>query len=348
MAALASSLSLSPQYRTRSKEYQQHHHGSVVEEIKGLIRVHKDGYIERPQVVPCVSSSALSPELKVTSRDMVIDNVTNTWARFYVPNLHHHNKIPLLVYFHGGGFCIGSAAWSCYHDFLAKLSAEVGCMIMSVNYRLAPENPLPAPYDDGIKTLMWVKQQFLYQYNDSEWWTKKCNFSSVFLGGDSAGANIAYNVAIRVSESESALRPLNLKGLVLIQPFFGGEARTASEKSMAESPGSALNLAASDAYWRLALPCGADRDHPWCNPIAKGSVKLKNLLVPTLVCISEMDILKDRNLEFCDALAKEGITVEYSVFKGVGHAFQILSKSHISKYTTHQMMSCLKSFIMSL
>ncbi|MED6206799.1 hypothetical protein PIB30_030116 [Stylosanthes scabra] len=347
MAALASSLSLNPHNRTRSKDYQQNH-GSVVEEIKGLIRVHKDGFIERPQVVPCVSSSALNPELNVTSRDMVIDNVTNTWARFYVPNLHHHNKIemPLLAYFHGGGFCIGSPAWSCYHDFLAKLSAEVGCIIMSVNYRLAPENPLPAPYDDGMKALKWVKQQFLYECDDSEWWTKKCNFSSVLLGGDSAGANIAYNVAVRVSESESeSLRPLNLKGLVLIQPFFGGEVRTASEESMAESPGSALNLAASDAYWRLALPRGADRDHPWCNPMA---VKLKSSLVPTLVCISEKDILKDRNLELCDALGREGVRVEYSVFKGVGHAFQILSKSHISKCTTLQMMSCLKSFIMPL
>ena len=62
---------------------------------------------------------------------------------------------------------------------------------------------------------------------------------------------------------------MNLKGLILIQPFFGGEVRTDSEKGMAQSPGSALNLAASDSYWRLALPCGAKRDHPWCNPFGE-------------------------------------------------------------------------------
>ncbi|KAJ1436237.1 Lipase, GDXG, putative serine active site [Sesbania bispinosa] len=340
MAALTSTISLNPQYTSR--DYQ--HHDSVVEEIKGLIRVHKDGYVERPQIVPCVTAD-LTPELNVTSRDMVIDTVTNTWARFYVPICQ--KKLPLLVYFHGGGFCVGSAAWSCYHDFLARLSAKVGCLIMSVNYRLAPENPLPAPYDDGLKALMWVKQQMLYQYEATEWWTKKCNFSSVFLAGDSAGANIAYNVATRLAACEnSALRPLNLKGLILIQPFFGGEVRTVSEKCMAQSPGSALNLAASDTYWRLALPSGANRDHPWCNPLVKGCMKLEELkTLPTLVCISEMDILKDRNLELCDALVRAGKKVEYAVFKDVGHAFQILSKSQLSKTRAHEMMARVKSFM---
>ncbi|TKY50813.1 carboxylesterase 6 [Spatholobus suberectus] len=342
MAALASSLNPSPQY-TVPTDYPPH--GSVVEEIEGLIRVHKDGYVERPQVVPCVTISTLSPELNVTSRDMVIDSVTNTWARVYVPICQH--KLPLLVYFHGGGFCVGSAAWSCYHAFLARLSSKVGCVIMSVNYRLAPENPLPAPYDEGLKALMWVKQQMLHQQHNKAselWWTTKCNFSSVFLAGDSAGANIAYNVATRLGACDgAALSPLNLKGLILIQPFFGGEARTGSEKCMAQSPGSALNLAASDTYWRLALPCGANRDHPWCNPLA---VKLEELkLLRTLVCVSEMDILKDRNLEFCEALARAGKRVEYGVFKGVGHAFQILSKSQLAKNRAEEMMARVKSFM---
>ncbi|OIW12941.1 hypothetical protein TanjilG_15861 [Lupinus angustifolius] len=338
MAALTSSLRLSPQYN--SKDYEQHH-GFVVEEIEGLIKVHIDGHVERPQIVPCVTP-ALSPELNVISRDIVIDHVTNTWARFYVP-ICHKQKLPLLIYFHGGGFCVGSAAWSCYHEFLARLSTTVECMIISVNYRLAPENPLPAPYDDGLKALIWVKNQMIYNYEASKWWTKKCNFSSVFLAGDSAGANIAYNVATKVG---AKLRPLSLKGLILIQPFFGGEVRTVSEKCMGQSHGSALNLTASDAYWRLALPSGADRDHPWCNPLAKGYMTLKELkLLPTLVCISETDILKDRNLEFCDALGKAGQRVEYVVYKGVGHAFQILSKSQVSKSRTNEMMARINSFM---
>jgi acetyl esterase/lipase len=325
-----------------------HQHGVVAEEIDGLIKAYKDGRVERPQIVPCVTST-LAPGLGVTSRDTVIDNFTNIWARFYVP-IKFQGKLPLLVYFHGGGFCVGSAAWSCYHDFLARLAAKANCIIMSVNYRLAPENPLPAAYDDGIKALMWLKQQALSVCTDN-WWTSQWNFSDVFLAGDSAGANIAFNVITRLDsfnagQAAAAIKPLTLKGIILIQPFFGGEARTHSEKHSVQSPRSALNLAASDTYWRLALPCGASRDHPWCNPLAKGSVKLEDFgRFPIMVCISEMDILKDRSLEFVASLGKAGKRVEHVVHKGVGHAFQILSKSQLSQTRTLEIMARIKGFI---
>lgn len=322
-----------------------HQHGVVTQEIDGLIKVYKDGHVERAQIVPCVTS-ALAPELGVTSREVVIDRFTNIWARFYVPICH--GKLPLIVYFHGGGFCVGSAAWSCYHEFLARLAAKASCVIMSVNYRLAPENPLPAAYEDGIKALMWLKQQALSVARD--WWGRQCNFSNIFLAGDSAGANIAYNIVTRLginNASEAvAMKPLTLKGTILIQPFFGGEARTNSEKHLVQSPRSALNLAASDTYWRLALPRGTNRDHPWCNPLARGSAKLEELMqLPTMVCISEMDILKDRSLEFVAALAKAGKRVEHVLHKGVGHAFQILSKSQLSQTRTLEMMSQIEAFI---
>lgn len=320
-----------------------HQHGAVVEEIDGLIRVYKDGHVERFQIVPCVTS-ALAPDLDVTSRDMVIDTFTNIWARFYVPKCH--GKLPLVVYFHGGGFCVGSASWSCYHEFLAKLAAKSSCIIMSVNYRLAPENPLPAAYDDGFKALMWVKQEALCGAAN-ELWSKQCNFSSIFLAGDSAGANIAHNVGIRLGSCQAmALKPLTIKGTILIQPFFGGEGRTHSEKYTVQPPRSALSLAASDTYWRLSLPPGANRDHPLCNPLAKASTKLEELRIfPTMVFIAEMDILKDRNLEFCAALATAGKKVDYVVYKGVGHAFHILNKSQLSQTQTHGLISHINAFI---
>ncbi|KAJ6721112.1 CARBOXYLESTERASE 6-RELATED [Salix viminalis] len=327
----------------------RHQHGVVAEEIDGLIKAYKDGHVERPQIVPCVTSS-LAPELGVTSRDTVIDKFKNIWARFYVP-IKFHGKLPLLVYFHGGGFCVGSAAWSCYHDFLARLAAKANCIIMSVNYRLAPENPLPAAYDDGVKALMWLKQQALCGGADN-WWTSQWSFSDIFLAGDSAGANIAFNVITRLDsfnagQAAAAIKPLKLKGIILIQPFFGGEARTHSEKYLVQSPRSALNLAASDTYWRLALPCGANRDHPWCNPLAKGSVKLEgSVKFPIMVCISEMDILKDRNLELVASLGRAGNKrVEHVVCKGVGHAFQILSKSQLSQTRTLEIMARIEGFI---
>uniref|UniRef100_A0A803QQE4 Alpha/beta hydrolase fold-3 domain-containing protein n=1 Tax=Cannabis sativa TaxID=3483 RepID=A0A803QQE4_CANSA len=336
-----------------SKGPQKLINNDVIEEIGGLIKVYKDGKVERPEVVPCVTASLADHDqlgsAAVISTDVVIDKSTNVWARFYVPILAQKDKIPLIVYFHGGGFCVGSAAWSCYHDFLSKLSAELSCLIMSVNYRLAPENPLPAAYEDGFKALSWLKRQAVAR-NDSV--LARCDFSKIFLVGDSAGANIAYNLTTRLINSAEAkrLKPLSFKGSVLVQPFFGGESRTESEKlSAAAGRRSALSLAASDTYWRLALPGGATRDHPWCNPLGKGSVIEKacnddDEVLGMMVCVSEDDILKDRNLEFCGALGKK-MKVDYVVYGGVGHAFQILNKSQLSQIRTQEMMTHIKAFI---
>lgn len=322
--------------------------GDVVEEVEGLIRLYKDGHVERFQIVPHVTCT-FAPEADMASRDVTIDGLTGTWMRLYLPK-RQAKLLPLVIYFHGGGFCVGSVAWKCYHEFLSTLASRADCMIMSVNYRLAPEDRLPAAYEDGFNAVKWVRQQALSGSNEHSWWRNQCDFSRVFLAGDSAGACLAHNVAVRlgspgVSES-TILKPLCLKGVILIQPFFGGETRTSSEKNAVQPPYSALSLTASDAYWRLALPFGATRDHLWCNPLAKGAPKLEDLrLPPALVCISELDIMKDRNLVFCNAMKKAGKSVQYVVYVGVGHAFQILHNYPQSQLRTHELVSHVKAFI---
>lgn len=165
-----------------------HQKGLMSEEIEGLIRVHKDGRVERPTIVPNVSCT-IAPQHGVTSKDVVINKETNLWARVYVPlSCSHGNKLPLLVYFHGGGFCVGSAAWSCYHDFLTNLVSKAKCVVVSVDYRLAPENRLPVAYDDGFNALMWLKRESLNGSSSLQnWWLTHCNMSCFFLAGDSAG-----------------------------------------------------------------------------------------------------------------------------------------------------------------
>lgn len=322
-----------------------HKHGILVEEIEGLIRVYKDGRVERPPAIPSVPCTG-PPIADMASRDVVLDRFTNLWVRIYAPK-RPGKLLPLLIYFHGGGFCVGSPAWRCYHEFLITLASKANCVIVSVSYRLAPENRLPVAYDDGRSALSWVKRVGSEGCNEHRWWLSQCNLLNVFIVGDSAGANIAYNVASRVGSS-GTIAPLVLKGLILIQPFFGAEERTQSERLSAstQTSSSALTLAASDTYWRLSLPLGANRDHPWCNPISAGVSALRNMQVPsTMVCVSELDILKDRTLRFCVALAETGKPVETVISKGVGHAFQILHNSALSRSRTQELMSHIKLFI---
>lgn len=317
-----------------------HPRGPVHEEIEGLIKVYRDGRVERPSIVPSVSCMMFA-EVGVTARDVIIDKFINLWARIYVPA--GAGKLPTLVYFHGGGFCVGSAAWICYHEFLTNLASKANCVIISLNCRLAPESRLPCAYDDGFSALKWMKEQALDGSNEQKWWSSHCNLSRIFLAGDSAGANIAYNVAARIGSSGiNSIKPLTIAGLILIQPFIGGEARTGSEKHAAQPPNSALTLSSADTYWRLSLPLGASRDHPWCNPLSNLHVLCTSSV---MVCVSEQDILRDRNLQFASALANTGKKVETRMYRGVGHAFQILDKSQISKSQTHDMMLHIKGFI---
>lgn len=303
------------------------------EAIEGVIKVYKDGRVERPQIVPDVTS-VLPPESGVSSFDVVVDKGMHIWARCYVPK-SIGKKVPVLVYFHGGGFCVGAPSWSCYHEFLAKLAGKTECAVVSVSYRLAPENVLPAAYEDGVKAIMWLVR---LQGAKMEHHWSKFDFSSIFLCGDSAGANIVHHVSFLSC-------PLPLKGTILIQPFFGGESRTRSEVCEAQQPDSLLTLAASDAYWRLALPVGADRDHPWCNPVVD---HLKESRVPpSLVLVSELDILRDRSLELCEALSKVGKKVKVFVSKGVGHAFHILSQEQLAQTRTDELIDQIKAFIHS-
>ena len=309
----------------------------VVEEIEGLIRTFSDGRVERFPIVEEVSS-AQSPECSVVSADVMIDSLTNVWARLYAPKFASKRSLPTLVYFHGGGFCVGSASWRCYHEFLTKLSSSADCLIMSVNYRLAPENRLPAAYDDGAAATKWIRRQAIGSQEEIRWWTSRCNFSWIFVGGDSAGAAVAHNVTLQTG--------FTYKGVVLIQPFFGGELRTASEMKEAP-PGSALSMESSDAYWRMALPKELSRDHPWCNPLADGAVARfsRMALPPYLVFVAETDTLHDRNLEFCKEMEGAGKSVEVVVHAGVGHAFQVLSAARVAQLRTQEMIFQLRSFL---
>ncbi|KAG6527477.1 probable carboxylesterase 17 [Zingiber officinale] len=329
-------------------------HGAVVEEINGLIRLYKDGHVERlPAVadVPCT----WTPQPGVVSQDVSLAPSAALWARLHLPAHPLQTRgrlLPLLVYFHGGGFCVGSPAWRCYHEFLARLAAHAACAVLSVSYRLAPEHRLPAAFQDGLSALRWVRQQAAPSLREDPAgsWRARCDFGRVFLGGDSAGAAIAYRVAAAGGMDPAAPRSaFCLRGVILIQPFFGGVERTSSEKNQpAPKASSALTPSTSDCYWRMALPAGADRDHPWCNPLPKKAPPAEvQRLPPLLVCVSDLDILRDRNLDLCKALRYSGESVEEKTYADVGHAFQVLHNYPMSQNRTIDMLADIKAFISS-
>lgn len=178
-----------------------HEKGEIEEELEGFIRVYRDGSVERFSY--CVSNVLPSdkPDQAVASRDAVIDKGTGVWARLYLPRStsadeKNCGKLQVIIYFHGGGFVLGSPAWSIYHAFILRLASEIKSVIVSVGYRLAPEHRLPVANDDCFSAVQWVRQQAAHvrqlqaktvDKTGESWLRSYCDFSRCFLAGDSAG-----------------------------------------------------------------------------------------------------------------------------------------------------------------
>jgi len=154
-----------------------------------LLRVHHDGRVERFYGTE-TTLPGFDAVTRVSSKDVVVDGATGVFARLYIPDhllTAEHKKVPILVYFHGGGFVVDSAVSPAYHRYLNSVASKAGVLAVSVNYRLAPEHPLPAAYDDSWAALSGAADPWLSGHGDT---------SRVFLAGDSGGANIVHNIAI--------------------------------------------------------------------------------------------------------------------------------------------------------
>ncbi|MCO5592350.1 hypothetical protein L7F22_046352 [Adiantum nelumboides] len=176
-----------------------------------------------------------------------------------------------------------------------------------------------------------------------------CDLSRCFLIGDSAGGNIVYHVASMAAAAGSSLSPLRIVGCMLLFPFFGGEQRTASELQLANQ--FMLDLETSDWLWKAFLPQNANRDHPASNVpkellasmgIGSKAHPTQGFMAPWLVAVAEHDPLKDRQLEYVQALQKGRKPVRLHYYESGFHCFHLFTRplSLIGKLQAH-----LESFI---
>ncbi|KAF3446682.1 hypothetical protein FNV43_RR11862 [Rhamnella rubrinervis] len=281
------------------------------------IRVYKDGTFERlagTQVVP----AGLDPQTGVLSKDIVIIPESKVSARLYRPNniTEVDQKLPLVVYFHGGAFCISSVSDPVYHNSINMIVAEANIMAVSVDYRRAPEHPLPAAYEDAWLALRWVASQV--QDPQEAWLKDHVDFERVFLAGDSAGANISHHMALRLKESNPTPK-LKIVGIAMINPYFWGQYPIGSE---AEDP---VRKAMVDKWWMYVCPSEKGNDDPLINPFAEGdwSTTLAGLgCEKVLVILSEKDILRDRGRLYYDNLVK-------SIWKGKAEIMETEAEDHV-------------------
>ncbi|XP_022718104.1 probable carboxylesterase 120 [Durio zibethinus] len=295
------------------------------------ISLNPDGTLtRRPNAYPRTSATPLSNiSTEVLSKDIPISPEKNTWARIFLPKQAlvdpmSANKLPLLVYFHGGGFILGSPDLTMFHEFCSNIASELPVMVLSATYRLSPEHRLPAAYDDGMEALHRIKTI------QDDWLRDYADYTNCYLMGSSAGANLVYYVGLRAAQEIDNLFPLKIKGLILHQPFFGGVQRTESESRLVNDP--FFPPCVSDLMWELSLPIGVDRDHKYCNPMGGGGSftileKIKRLGWRVLVTGCDGDQLIDRQIELMKMMEEKEIQVVGRFGVGGFHGFELVDSS---------------------
>lgn len=294
----------------------------VVLEVPPYLRIFKDGTLERlagNQFIP----ACLHPQTGVLSKDIVIIPDTGVSVRLYRPNLiKSGQKLAIIVYFHGGAFCISSVGDPFYHNLLNILVAEANIILVSVGYRRAPEHPLPAAYEDSWAALQWVASQGGLHEQDT-WLKEFADLDRLFLAGDSAGANIAHHMALRFKQlSDPTTTKLKIVGIALIHPYFWGKEPIGME---VQDP---IRKAMVDKWWMFVCPSEKGCDDYLINPFVDGELGLEGLACDrVLILVAEKDILKDRGWLYHENLVKSRWrgTAEIVETEGEDHVFHMFN-----------------------
>jgi len=210
--------------------------------------------------------------------------------------------LPVLVYFHGGGWVLGSID---SHDSVARnLARSADCLVLSVGYRLAPEHRFPAAVDDCTAAVRWVHGHA----NDIG-----ADAARIALGGDSAGGNLATVVALRLRDEAGP----KIAGQLLVYPVT--QLRAPLRGSMVANA-EGYFLRARDVAWfdDMYLGNSEAHTHPYASPLLAASL---SGLAPALVITAEFDPLRDQGEDYARRLRQAGVAVTLSRYDGAFHAF---------------------------
>ncbi|KAK9288225.1 hypothetical protein L1049_016674 [Liquidambar formosana] len=172
------------------------------------------------------------------------------------------------------------------------------------------------------------------------WLTNHGDFDRLFIGGDSAGANIAHNIAMRAG-IETLPGGIKIEGALLNHPYFWGSEPIGSEPITGREQGLGCWL------WKFVYPSSQGGiDDPMINPFAPKAPSLARLgCRRLLVCVAGQDILRDRDIAYCDAVRESGWKGDVELFEadGKGHVFHIHEPENDE---AKNMFNCLASFIL--
>ncbi|MDH6520563.1 acetyl esterase [Streptomyces sp. SAI-135] len=230
---------------------------------------------------------------------------------------------PVYVNFHGGGFVVARAVQD--DHICRRIAATAGCVVVNVDYAVAPQRPYPAPVTQAYDVTAWVAGNGAVGGWDG---------SRLAVGGHSAGANLAAAVC-RLATERGAFSP---RLQILDSAPLDQLADPASKRSLVAKP--LLTPQLMRIFTAAYVPDPADRGHPLVSPALADDLAG---LPPALVITAENDRLRDEGDGYAKALEAAGVPVTHRVFEGVDHYFTHTGPVAAGKEAIHLMATSLRN-----
>ena len=239
------------------------------------------------------------PQVTVNHRTIPVGPPQGLLVRTYTP-MNTTGPLPVVVYFHGGGWVI--ADLDTYEAGAKALALRTGAVVVSVAYRLAPENPYPAAHDDAFAAYRWVSENAAQIGGDP---------ANLALAGESAGGNLAVATAIRARD-ENVTMP---KAVVSVYPIADGDVQSASYDRYADA--APLNRGGMEWFFDNYTPDWRTRSYPLVDLVAADLAGLP----PTTIVNAQIDPLEAEGGDLAEALEAAGVDTERRLYRGVTHEF---------------------------
>lgn len=244
--------------------------------------------------------------------------------KIYEPTERDGQKLPALLWLHGGGYVLGHPNGE---DFICEGFVQTAnCVVMSPEYRLAPEHPYPAAIEDCYAALEWLAS------TADEW---NIDLSRVAIGGASAGGGLVAALSLLARDKGGPAICFQMP----LYPMIDDRNVTPSSHEITDSR--VWNHANNAAAWKMYLGEHANGDiSPYAAPRRAKSLAG---LPPTYTCVGQLDPFRDETLEYVTRLAQAGVDVEFHLYPGGFHAFEhVVPEAEISQRAKEGYMNALK------
>ena len=266
----------------------------------GVLEPHESSP-EEARALQAARPNLPGPEMAAVSDHLAPGPHGDVPVRVYVPVTDDAGPLPVSMWFHGGGWVIGSVETN---DATARaLAKAAGAIVVSVDYRLAPEHRFPIPFDDSYAATVWAAENAASLGGDP---------SRLAVAGASAGGNLSTTIALRARDENGPA----LVHQSLIYPVTDRDFSRPSYKENGEGYG--LSYASMVWFFDCYLSSEADASNPYVAPMLAEDL---SGLPPAFVLTCEYDPLRDEGEAYAERLRAAGVPTKHSRYDGMIHAF---------------------------